>query len=196
MATNRKPDEPVQWNEELHAASVSDIPLAFPPVVMIDTREQRPFDFHGLRADARNDYRPLKVTTLRGTLRSGDYSLAGFEDCIALERKSLADLYGTIGQGRDRFVRELERLNELSVAGVICECDWDRILREPPPHTKLLPKVVFRSILAWTQRFPRVHWWMMPSRELAMATAFRALERFWLDSQAQQKEEADRGPQA
>jgi ERCC4-type nuclease len=106
-----------------------DVPLVFGPVIVIDTREQLPFDFHGLRADARDQCRPLLVTTERGTLKQGDYSLKGHERAIALERKSLADLFSTIGQERDRFVRELERLDALEVAAVVIEASWEQILR-------------------------------------------------------------------
>lgn len=158
-------------------------PIPFPGIVVIDTREQNPFEFSlgTLRADTDNHGRPWRIATRRGTLREGDYSLMGYEHRVALERKSAADLFNTIGQGRDRFERELSRLNTLDVAGVVCEADWHQILTEPPPHSKLKPKIVFRSVIAWQQRYPRVHWWMMPSRRLAEVTTFRILERFLKD---------------
>lgn len=155
--------------------------VEFPGVVVVDTREQQPFQFANLRADADRGGRPLRVLTVRSTLVQGDYSLLGFESRVALERKSLADLYSTLGQGRDRFVAELERLANYDVAGVVIEADWNQILTEPPPFSKLKPKTVYRSILAWTQRYPRIHWWLMGSRRLAEVTAFRILERFHRD---------------
>ena len=154
-------------------------PVEFPGIVVIDTREQLAFSFSNLRTDADQGNRPLRVLTVRGTLDQGDYSLFGYERRIALERKSCADLFSTIGQGRNRFVRELERLADYEVAGVVVEADWNQILTEPPPHTELKPKIVYRSILAWSQQFPRVHWWMMPSRRLAEVTTFRLLQRFF-----------------
>lgn len=156
-------------------------PFDFPGVVIVDSREQKPFEFRNLQCDARQHRRPLRIATVVGTLKQGDYSLAGYESSVAYERKSHADLVNTIGQNRERFVRELERLNGLQAAGVVVEADWLTIFREPPSHSKLTPKVIFRSILAWAQRFPRVHWWMMPDRRLAEVATFRLLERFWRD---------------
>ena len=50
--------------------------------IIIDTREQAPFTFRHERMGA---------TTEPGTLAVGDYSLAGLEDRVAVERKSLPD---------------------------------------------------------------------------------------------------------
>ena len=87
-------------------------PLVFPVTVIVDTREQRKFTFEGLRTDAEFGYRPLVVRTARKALCAGDYSLATWERSVAIERKSLTDLYGTLGQNRERFVRELQSLQE------------------------------------------------------------------------------------
>lgn len=156
-------------------------PLTTPFTILIDTREQLPWAFDGLTADYRDNYRPLAVRTRSTALPSGDYSLEDFAEHIAVERKSLADLFSTIGQGRDRFERELERLQRLEYAAVVVEADWQTVLTSPPPHTTLSPKIVFRSIVAWQQRYYRVHWWLIPSRRLAEVTTFRILERFWRD---------------
>lgn len=153
--------------------------FVFPGCVLVDTREQHPYDFRDLRTDAAQQHRPLIVPIQSATLRQGDYSLLGHEDCIAVERKSIEDAFGTIGQGRDRFTRELERLAELPVAAVVVEAEWSRILTDPPPFTKLPPKIVFRSVLAWQQRYPTVHWWMVPGRRLAEKVTFRILERYY-----------------
>jgi ERCC4-type nuclease len=158
----------------------------FPAVVLIDTREQLPFRFTGLRADAKDGRRPLDVTTRVETLPTGDYSLDGLRDQVAIERKSLADLYHTLGQNRDRFERELIRLAALCFAAVVIEADWLKILSEPPAHSRLNPKSIFRSVIAWQQRFPRVHWWACPHRRFAEIATLRILERFY--------KEAEHGP--
>jgi len=146
--------------------------------VVIDTREQLPFAFAGFKCDAADGGGPLTVPTRRGTLASGDYSLVGYEHRLAVERKSLADLYGTLGKGRERFERELERLARFDFAAVVIEATWPEVCAEPPPHAQLPPKTVFRSILAWSVRYPRVHWFPAGPRALAEVTAFRLLERF------------------
>ncbi|MEE4210807.1 MAG: ERCC4 domain-containing protein [Parvularcula sp.] len=68
------------------------------PVVIVDTREQKPLRFSRLASQP-------------GTLQTGDYSFAGGEEHLAIERKSVADLVGCcMGDSRDRFFRELHRL--------------------------------------------------------------------------------------
>ena len=156
--------------------------LVTPFTVLIDTREQRPFGFASIRSDAYTGRRPLLVRTLVRTLDAGDYSLVGFERRVSVERKALADLFNTLGQARARFVRELQRLQAAyEFAAVVVEAGWEDILGRPPPRSRLRPKTVFRSVVAWQQRYPRVHWWMCPSREFAEVVTFRVLERFWKD---------------
>lgn len=65
--------------------------------IIIDTREQRPWSFP-----------PEAAETAIGTLRAGDYALAG--DNWAVERKSLPDFVGTVVREWERFQRELARL--------------------------------------------------------------------------------------
>jgi hypothetical protein len=156
--------------------------VAFPATVICDNREQRPFPFEGFEADAAQGGGALIIPVKRGTLRSGDYSLEGFENLVACERKSIDDLFNTIGQGRRRFEDELKRLNVMKVAAVVVEADWHAILNAPPVRSQLPPKIVFRSVLAWQQRYPTVHWWFMPDRRLAEVVTFRLLERFLRDN--------------
>jgi DNA excision repair protein ERCC-4 len=67
------------------------------PVVVVDSREQTPLEFRRLASRV-------------GTLATGDYSFVGGEDDFAVERKSIADLVGSLTAGRDRFLRELQRM--------------------------------------------------------------------------------------
>lgn len=150
-----------------------------PFTVVIDTREQLPFSFAGIRTDAVQGRLPVAVQTVRYGLTSGDYSLAGFERQVALERKSLADLFSTLGQNRLRFQDELDRLQSYDLAAVVCEQDWEDVLLRPPERSQLRPKTVFRSVVAWQLRYPKVHWWFCPGRDFAEAVTFRLLERFW-----------------
>lgn len=154
-------------------------PPAFPCAIVIDTREQNPYAFARIPADAYQGEGLLAIRTEVRTLRSGDYSLAGYEHRVAVERKSKQDLFGTVGQGRDRFERELVRLNGMQFAAVVVEAEWSEVMGDPPPHTQLQPKTIFRSVLAWQQRYPRVHWHFWPTRRAAEIVTFRVLERFW-----------------
>lgn len=159
----------------------------FPGVVLIDTREQRPFLFDCVPAPADQDGGMLAVYVRSIGLPSGDYSLDGYSRQVAVERKSVADLFGTVGQGRGRFERELERLAEYRFAAVVVEGQWSDVIDDPPRHTALRPRTVYRSVLAWQQRFPVVHWWFCPGREFAEYTTFRILERFWRERETEKE---------
>ena len=67
------------------------------PILLIDTREQAPLSFTTF---------PSEVSTLP----TGDYSVRGLEDTIAVERKSVSDLIGSLTSGRERFQREVQRM--------------------------------------------------------------------------------------
>jgi ERCC4-type nuclease len=69
------------------------------PVVLVDSREQNPFDFS--RFDgwfAGIEKKPLKL---------GDYSVAGLEDVCVVERKDLPDLIHSLNAERSVFVSRL-----------------------------------------------------------------------------------------
>lgn len=161
----------------------------FIPTIVVDTREQNGYTFAGIKSDAVDGGHVMTVRTERRTLKSGDYSLAGYETRVAVERKSLADLFGTLGQGRDRFERELERLSEFEFATVMIESTWPEILSSPPVHSKLPPKAVLRSAIAWQQRYPNVHWFTAGTRRAAEAVTLRILERFWKEAMTKVSEE-------
>jgi len=76
------------------------------PVIIIDSREQTPLQFTRLEARV-------------ATLPSGDYSIAGLEELFAVERKSIPDLVACCtGQNRERFERELHRLQARFLEGL------------------------------------------------------------------------------
>jgi DNA excision repair protein ERCC-4 len=144
--------------------------LHAPPMTIIqDTREQRPYDFKLC------DPAPLvKVATLN----AGDYSIEGLEDRVAIERKSLVDAFGTFGAGRERFERELERLASYRYALVVLEREWSAVFHRPPARSKLPPKVIHRSVIAWEIRYG-VHFRLCPDREFAERSTYLSLLKFW-----------------
>lgn len=74
--------------------------------IVIDTREQRPYDIIG---------------SIRQKLPAGDYSIEGYESRIAIERKSLNDWIGTILNSRVRFHREVAKLMSYDFAAIVIE---------------------------------------------------------------------------
>lgn len=174
------------------AAARLGLPLACGFTVLVDQREKLPFQFQNLFASAKHGKRPLEITVRACNLPTGDYSVDGLHlppenrkwipqppRGIAIERKSLTDLYNTLGQHRQRFERELVRLNAYAFAAVVVEADWLTVLQSPPERSQLLPKTIYRSVIAWQQRYVNVHWWFASNRRFAEVTTYRLLEMFW-----------------
>lgn len=87
--------------------------------IVTDSREQRPWEFN-----------PTDFRCTKKKLDSGDYSLAGFEREISVERKSLGDLVGTVIGDWIRFRKELNRLSGYEFAAIVVEADvtdlWEK----------------------------------------------------------------------
>lgn len=153
----------------------------FEPTVVIDSNEGAPYQFTGIRSSGK----PLVIRTERRALwRDGlaDYTLAGHELGIQIERKSVADLFATLGSRRDRFEAEIARLHErVEFSAVVVEGTEADVItwRGNGP----LPKSVLGTIDAWEQRYHRVRWWLCCGRAAAEAKTFRALRRFWIEQQ-------------
>jgi len=120
-----------------------------PFTVTIDTREQRPFDFGP------------DISTVLGTLDTGDYSIAGLEDHVALERKSLPDLAACITHERDRFKRELRRLRGYECRAVIIEATVSDVI-EHRYRSRVHPNAVLGSVATWQTEFGVPFVWAGP----------------------------------
>ncbi len=73
------------------------------PVILVDTREQNPFDFSRFEGwFAGIEKRALKL---------GDYAIAGLEDHCVVERKDLADLVHSLTTERSVFVHRLRLMS-------------------------------------------------------------------------------------
>jgi len=107
--------------------------------ILIDSREKAPFPF----AD---------ISTERATLSTADYSVRGCEEYIALERKSLADLVSCFSSGRDRFKRELHRLQAYTKRAVVVEGSWSDLVNGEY-LSKLHPSAAVSAVASWTARY-------------------------------------------
>lgn len=80
--------------------------------IIIDTREQNRLVF---------THKDITEVIVKG-LNVGDYSVLfsdGFQPQIVFERKSIADLYGTLSKGYLRFKNEIERAKEQNLQLII-----------------------------------------------------------------------------
>lgn len=159
------------------SASPDDFVLC-PFTIAVDTREQANWTFRSMQSDAKDKKLPIVIRTERKTLQTGDYSIVGHEQQIAIERKEKGDCFHCMGKDRDRFEKQVQRLSELPHGHLIVEADWASVFAGHP-NSQLKPKVVHRTVISWTLRYPSVHWWLCPSRAFAEATAFRILESFF-----------------
>jgi hypothetical protein len=159
-----------------------------------------PYRFTGLTTDKGDGELPILVDVVRKPLYSmgrrtielkekrfvkglADYTIEGLEEEIQIERKSLEDLYGTLGGRRDDFEAEIARINLCKFAAVVIESGWDEILLNPPSHSRLNPKTVSRTIQSWSICYPNVHWFTLAGRQHAEIFTFRLLEMFWRQRQ-------------
>lgn len=109
------------------------------PVVIVDSREQTPLRFE-------------RLTSRLGTLTSGDYAPAGLEHLVAIERKSMDDLVGSLTTDRERFERELHRLRGFRFARVLVTAPRADLLAGRY-RSKATPAALLASVTAFEVRY-------------------------------------------
>jgi len=111
------------------------VKVASPLVILQDTREQTPWRFS-------NDCNVQIVT-----LTEGDYSMQGFSARVRVERKSLADLVGSITTGRERFLDECRRLTAFEFRLLVVESSVEAVLAHAY-RSQTNPQSVLGSVIA------------------------------------------------
>lgn len=146
------------------------IPLM--PAIIVDTREQQPWEF---------DH-----PTVIQKLDVGDYSVVGLEKIVSIERKRFSEFYSCLTNDRERFEREIlaagEYLNFLQIVveaslwsvmtGTFDDCDWP---------SKAHPSSIRGTIIAWGNRYPWVRFWFAGDRAGGILWGQHILERTWKD---------------
>ncbi len=129
------------------------------PTLVIDSMEQKPYSFKPFR----NWFEAME----RRKLPVGDYSIAGLEDRVAIERKSLEDLFNSCSPcgSRKAFIRSCERLSKLEFAALVIEGSITKILRANE-FSGMYPNAVFGTVQALAVRW-RIQPWFAPTRALA-----------------------------
>lgn len=158
-----------------------------PFTVIVDTRESAPFSFlsSAFNAGSRHGYKPLSIPIVRRGLKTGDYSIVGFDDRIACERKSLDDLFGSLagacGERRERFKAEHERMSEIIAWGgfacVVIEASRADARNNPPGHGAH-PNSVLSASIRWPRRYS-VPWIWAGTRAEAEQFCFEWLSDCW-----------------
>ena len=113
-----------------------------PLIITVDTREQAPWTFER-----------LNVITTRGTLNVGDYAAAGVP--FSIERKSGPDFLSTITWGRERFQRELARMQGAGGGAIVVEASLAELLYGPDNRRgqRVHPNSVLGTVAAFQARY-------------------------------------------
>lgn len=171
-----------------------------PFLIACDSNEGHPFSFTGMISDAHKknceyivDVRWMSLGRYPDSY--GDYSIPGLEQEVAVERKSMEDVWSTVmgweteeqkekglPSRRKRFESELENLSSLPASVVVVEAELGEILASIPDRGSRDPdtnrKMFFRSLISFQQRF-KVPWMFAPGRRTAETWTFRWLMRYW-----------------
>lgn len=106
------------------------------PIILQDSREQSPLKIEGF---------PVEVEGLC----VGDYSVKGFHTfdnpALAVERKSLSDLVGSLTAGRERFHRELNKLQQFRFKAILIEATRKQI-RIGDYRSNAMPQSILASL--------------------------------------------------
>jgi len=109
------------------------------PVILVDTREQSPFDFSRFEGwFAGIEKKPLKL---------GDYSVAGLEDVCVVERKDLPDLIHSLTAERSVFVNRLRRMSRYPQRLLVITAALGQV-KSPYPHGGTNPNRITQSLIA------------------------------------------------
>jgi ERCC4-type nuclease len=90
------------------------------PVVLVDTREQMPLPLYANNPNWIGGER-------RATLKTGDYTLEGMENLVALERKSIADVVACTVVSRQRFLSACARLSLFRWKAILIEATLEDV---------------------------------------------------------------------
>jgi DNA excision repair protein ERCC-4 len=140
---------PLTW----HIADAPVVPPAIPVLaerggtqvktpratVLIDTREQNPFDF--------SRFEGWFTGVEKEALKIGDYSIEGLEDRCVVERKDLPDLIRSLTVERAAFVDRLKLMSSYPHPLLVITAPLSQV-KSPYPHSAANPNRVFQSLIA------------------------------------------------
>lgn len=136
-------------------------------IVIQDTREQLPL--------FRRPPKGLVIKT--DTLHVGDYSIEGFRDQIAVERKQISDFYGYIGKERKRTEKKLRELSQMKFAALVIEATETELLMGHD-FCKLSPEVARQALVSFEIRYG-IHVYYSNSRHDIARWITDRFVKFW-----------------
>lgn len=191
--TLRDDGTPAYWQQNLSKATIgtqiaqTDEAITLPFTVLVDVQEKQPYHFEGFKADADDEYRPMLVPTQTASLgpSHGDYTVAGFEGEVHIERKSTPDAHGTFlshGERRDRWLKTLEFLASIHTGVVVVECSLLELVRSVEARggrsKATLQKTLYRQVLSWELEY-RVPFFFAGERRFAERLTLQIMRRHY-----------------
>lgn len=138
-------------------------------IIVQDSREQLGFNFEN---------------SIVKKLNAGDYSVSGFEEEVAVERKGVNDAINSVFNGRERFEKEWIRAKSLKRFFIVIEGIQDSIAEEVINNCKDDGSFVSRNIksvintyLHWCVRY-NVPVFFCHGREEAQRTTYELLRAY------------------
>ncbi len=185
-----KDDSTVEfWQSNLQTATIGgqvaivDNAVTEDFTVLIDSQEKHPWTFQGLGTEKQPLIVPYRWQSLGPS--HGDYSVAGCEGFVHVERKSIEDALGTFlshGERRDRWIATLEFLASIEAGHVVIEGTQGQCLASMKPRGSrsllALRNEFIGSVMSWWSEY-RVPFWFIDSRRLAERYAWKLLRRGW-----------------
>ena len=107
--------------------------------VLVDTREQNPFDF--------SRFEGWFAGVEKKALKLGDYSVAGLEDRCVVERKALPDLVHSLTLERPVFINRLKRICNYPHRLLVITATLSQV-KTGYPYSAANPNHIFQSAIA------------------------------------------------
>jgi len=159
--------------------------------ILIDAQEKQPWTFQGFVEKGQPIIQPIRWQSLGPS--HGDYTVAGGERYVHVERKSVDDAIGTFlahGERRERWERTLQFLAEIPYGHVIIEGSEGRCYATMQARgarsLAALRNEFMGSVLSWSDTY-QIPFWFVDSTRLAEVKARRILKRGWLKATEQKQ---------
>jgi len=163
--------------------------------ILRDYREGKPYHFPSI------DEQYIETTELG----VGDYTLKGFEETFAVERKTFDDLATSLGSDRLRFENEIRRANGFANRNedgnplpgtkpdsaldrfiVVIEASEDDLYTYansghcPHYYSRIVPNAVIGTVEKWPTKYDSLEFRWEDNRQQAMATTLMLLDKWHL----------------
>ena len=148
--------------------------------IIMDTREKHDFFLF-------ESYPDVEVT--RKKLKTGDYTVKGFENKITVDRKAnTKEWYMNIGQQRKRFANELDRMRSFDEAYFICAFPFSYFSIFPEKSSipevqlknlKITPSYLRLRVYQIQEQYPTINFIFCDNKDIAEQKTYEVLRAYY-----------------